>query len=176
MYHFISQLRKTRDNPKLLLKDLELLPSLVQWPKCSTLQGQSLGYYSRCMTSYRSLQYSTNKKLFYQHLLCHASLSITFAFHGCLRSVKMLNYHSDWRHTWKIWKSQLNFWWKPKCWTRNICKRKWMIWSRFLLFRMIILLWGWRIWNGKFFTEEAWIFQKDLNSAAKNWSEEQFRV
>ena len=100
MYHFISGLRKTRDNPKLLLKDLELLPSLVQWPKCSTLQGQSLGYYSRCMTSYRSLWYSTNnQKLFQQHLVSHAFLSITFAFCGCLRLVEAFNCHSDWRQT-----------------------------------------------------------------------------
>ena len=73
MYHFISQLRKTRDNPQLLLKVLELLPLLMQRLKCSTLQSQSLRYYSRRVTSYRSLRYSTNnQKLFQQNLVCHA--------------------------------------------------------------------------------------------------------
>ena len=117
------------------------------------------------------LRYSTNEKLLpnYWHLVCHASLTITYVFHGCVRSVKMLNCQSDWRQTRKIWKSHLNFWWKPKtkCWTHNICKWKWTIQSRFLLFRMIILLWGWRIWNGKFFTEEAWIFQKEFKFFSK---------
>ena len=100
MYHFISQLRKMQDNPQLLLKVLELLPLLMQRLKCSTLQTQSLRYYSRHMTSYRSLWYSTNnQKLFQQHLVSHAFLSITFAFGGCLRLVEAFNCHSDWRQT-----------------------------------------------------------------------------
>ena len=100
MYHFISQLRKMQDNPQLLLKVLELLPLLMQRLKCSTLQTQSLRYYSRHMTSYRSLWYSTNnQKLFQQHLVSHAFLSITFAFRCCLRLVEAFNCHSDWRQT-----------------------------------------------------------------------------
>ena len=100
MYHFISQLRKMQDNPLLLLKVLELFPLLMQRLKCSTLQTQSLRYYSRRMTSYRSLWYSTNnQKLFQQHLVSHAFLSITFAFRGCLRLVEAFNCHSDWRQT-----------------------------------------------------------------------------
>ena len=100
MYHFISQLRKMQDNPQLLLKVLELLPLLMQRLKCSTLQTQSLRYYSRRMTSYRSLWYSTNnQKLFQQHLVSHAFLSITFVFRGCLRLVEAFNCHSDWRQT-----------------------------------------------------------------------------
>ena len=100
MYHFISQLRKMQDNPQLLLKVLELLPLLMQRLKCSTLQTQSLRYYSRHMTSYRSLWYSTNnQKLFQQHLVSHAFLSITFVFGGCLRLVEAFNCHSDWRQT-----------------------------------------------------------------------------
>ena len=44
--------------------------SQTDQPKCSTLQGQSLRHYLRCPTSYRSLQYLTNKKLFsIKHLL-----------------------------------------------------------------------------------------------------------
>ena len=89
-----------QDNPLLLLKVLELLPLLMQQLKCSTLQTQSLRYYSRHMTSYRSLWYSTNnQKLFQQHLVSHAFLSITFAFCGCLRLVEAFNCHSDWRQT-----------------------------------------------------------------------------
>ena len=100
MYHFISQLRKMQDNPQLLLKVLELLPLLMQRLKCSTLQTQSLRYYSRRMTSNRSLWYSTNnQKLFQQHLVSHAFLSITFVFGGCLRLVEAFNCHSDWRQT-----------------------------------------------------------------------------
>ena len=100
MYHFISQLRKMQDNPQLLLKVLELFPLLMQRLKCSTLQTQSLRYYSRRMTSYRSLWYSTNnQKLFQQHLVSHAFLSITFVFCGCLRLVEAFNCHSDWRQT-----------------------------------------------------------------------------
>ena len=100
MYHFISQLRKMQDNPQLLLKVLELLPLLMQRLKCSTLQTQSLRYYSRRMTSNRSLWYSTNnQKLFQQHLVSHAFLSITFAFRSCLRLVEAFNCHSDWRQT-----------------------------------------------------------------------------
>ena len=100
MYHFISQLRKMQDNPLLLLKVLELFPLLMQRLKCSTLQTQSLRYYSRRMTSYRSLWYSTNnQKLFQQHLVSHAFLSITFVFGGCLRLVEAFNCHSDWRQT-----------------------------------------------------------------------------
>ena len=89
-----------QDNPQLLLKVLELLPLLMQQLKCSTLQTQSLRYYSRCMTSNRSLWYSTNnQKLFQQHLVSHAFLSITFVFRGCLRLVEAFNCHSDWRQT-----------------------------------------------------------------------------
>ena len=104
MYHFRNQnvvsVRKMQDNPQLLLKVLELLPLLMQQLKCSTLQTQSLRYYSRCMTSNRSLWYSTNnQKLFQQHLVSHAFLSITFVFGGCLRLVEAFNYHSDWRQT-----------------------------------------------------------------------------
>ena len=89
-----------QDNPQLLLKVLELLPLLMQQLKCSTLQTQSLRYYSRRMTSYRSLWYSTNnQKLFQQHLVSHAFLSITFVFGGCLRLVEAFNCHSDWRQT-----------------------------------------------------------------------------
>ena len=100
MYHFISQLRKMQDNPQLLLKVLELLPLLMQRLKCSTLQTQSLRYYSRRMTSNRSLWYSTNnQKLFQQHLVSHAFLSITFVFGSCLRLVEAFNCHSDWRQT-----------------------------------------------------------------------------
>ena len=89
-----------QDNPQLLLKVLELLPLLMQQLKCSTLQTQSLRYYSRCMTSNRSLWYSTNnQKLFQQHLVSHAFLSITFAFRSCLRLVEAFNCHSDWRQT-----------------------------------------------------------------------------
>ena len=100
MYHFISQLRKMQDNPQLLLKVLELLPLVMQWLKCFTLQTQSLRYYSRRMTSNRSLWYSTNnQKLFQQHVVSHAFLSITFVFGGCLRLVEAFNCHSDWRQT-----------------------------------------------------------------------------
>ena len=104
MYHFRNQnvvsVRKMQDNPQLLLKVLELLPLLMQQLKCSTLQTQSLRYYSRCMTSNRSLWYSTNnQKLFQQHLVSHAFLSITFAFRCCLRLVEAFNCHSDWRQT-----------------------------------------------------------------------------
>ena len=100
MYHFISQLRKMQDNPQLLLKVLELLPLPMQRLKCSTLQTQSLRYYSRYMTSNRSLWYSTNnQKLFQQHVVSHAFLSITFVFGGCLRLVEAFNCHSDWRQT-----------------------------------------------------------------------------
>ena len=100
MYHFISQLRKMQDNPQLLLKVLALLPLLMQRLKCSTLQTQSLRYYSRHMTSNRSLWYSTNnQKLFQQHVVSHAFLSITFVFGGCLRLVEAFNCHSDWRQT-----------------------------------------------------------------------------
>ena len=59
-------------------------------PRCSTLQGRSLRCYLRHLTSYRSLWYSTNKKLFQWHLVCHTFLSISFAFHGCSRSVEVL--------------------------------------------------------------------------------------
>ena len=41
----------------------------------------------------------TTKKLFQQHLVSHAFLSITFAFCGCLRLVEAFNCHSDWRQT-----------------------------------------------------------------------------
>ena len=104
MYHFRNQnvvsVRKMQDNPQLLLKVLELLPLLMQQLKCSTLQTQSLRYYSRRMTSNRSLWYSTNnQKLFQQHLVSHAFLSITFVFGGCLRLVEAFNCHSDWRQT-----------------------------------------------------------------------------
>ena len=104
MYHFRNQnvvsVRKMQDNPQLLLKVLELLPLLMQRLKCSTLQTQSLRYYSRRMTSYRSLWYSTNnQKLFQQHVVSHAFLSITFVFGGCLRLVEAFNCHSDWRQT-----------------------------------------------------------------------------
>ena len=104
MYHFRNQnvvsVRKMQDNPQLLLKVLELLPLLMQRLKCSTLQTQSLRYYSRRMTSNRSLWYSTNnQKLFQQHLVSHAFLSITFVFGGCLRLVEAFNCHSDWRQT-----------------------------------------------------------------------------
>ena len=104
MYHFRNQnvvsVRKMQDNPQLLLKVLELLPLLMQQLKCSTLQTQSLRYYSRRMTSNRSLWYSTNnQKLFQQHLVSHAFLSITFAFRSCLRLVEAFNCHSDWRQT-----------------------------------------------------------------------------
>ena len=104
MYHFRNQnvvsVRKMQDNPQLLLKVLELLPLLMQQLKCSTLQTQSLRYYSRRMTSNRSLWYSTNnQKLFQQHLVSHAFLSITFVFGGCLRLVEASNCHSDWRQT-----------------------------------------------------------------------------
>ena len=104
MYHFRNQnvvsVRKMQDNPQLLLRVLELLPLLMQWLKCSTLQTQSLRYYSRRMTSYRSLWYSTNnQKLFQKHLVCHAFFSITFAFRSCLRLVEAFNCHSDWRQT-----------------------------------------------------------------------------
>ena len=104
MYHFRNQnvvsVRKMQDNAQLLLRVLELLPLLMQRLKCSTLQTQSLRYYSRHMTSYRSLWYSTNnQKLFQQHLVSHAFLSITFVFGGCLRLVEAFNCHSDWRQT-----------------------------------------------------------------------------
>ena len=104
MCHFRNQnvvsVRKMQDNPQLLLKVLELLPLLMQQLKCSTLQTQSLRYYSRRMTSNRSLWYSTNnQKLFQQHLVSHAFLSITFVFGGCLRLVEAFNCHSDWRQT-----------------------------------------------------------------------------
>ena len=89
-----------QDNPQLLLKVLELLPLPMQRLKCSTLQTQSLRYYSRYMTSNRSLWYSTNnQKLFQQHVVSHAFLSITFVFGGCLRLVEAFNCHSDWRQT-----------------------------------------------------------------------------
>ena len=64
--------------------------SQTDQPRCSTLQGQSLRCYLRHLTSYRSLWYSTNKKLFQWHLVCHIFLSIPFAFHGCSRSVEVL--------------------------------------------------------------------------------------
>ena len=104
MYHFRNQnvvsVRKMQDNAQLLLRVLELLPLLMQRLKCSTLQTQSLRYYSRRMTSYRSLWYSTNnQKLFQKHLVCHAFFSITFAFRSCLRLVEAFNCHSDWRQT-----------------------------------------------------------------------------
>ena len=104
MYHFRNQnvvsVRKMQDNAQLLLRVLELLPLLMQRLKCSTLQTQSLRYYSRRMTSNRSLWYSTNnQKLFQQHLVSHAFLSITFAFRSCLRLVEAFNCHSDWRQT-----------------------------------------------------------------------------
>ena len=70
--------------------------------KCSTLQSQSLGRYSRRMTSYRSLRYFTYEKLFQWHLVCHKFLSITFAFRGCSRSAKGLNCRLDRRQTGKI--------------------------------------------------------------------------
>ena len=35
--------------------------------------------------------------------------------------------------------------------------------ARSLLLRIIILLWGRRIWNDKFFSEETWIFQREFN-------------
>ena len=138
-----------QDNPQLLLKVLELLPLLMQQLKCSTLQTQSLRYYSRrikindyillnfilfiyllfltgpqgqqCYTLMGfSILYKnsllllllllwpptdpydiqqTTKKLFQQHLVSHAFLSITFAFCGCLRLVEAFNCHSDWRQT-----------------------------------------------------------------------------
>ena len=75
-------------------------------PKCFTLQGQSLECYSRHKTFYKSLQYSTNEKLSSWHLVCHAFLSMTFAFCSCSGSVEALNCPS--------WKTHLNFWWKPK--------------------------------------------------------------
>ena len=104
MYHFRNQnvvsVRKMQDNAQLLLRVFELLPLLMQRLKCSTLQTQSLRYYSRRMTSNRSLWYSTNnQKLFQQHLVSHAFLSITFVFGGCLRLVEASNCHSDWRQT-----------------------------------------------------------------------------
>ena len=104
MYHFRNQnvvsVRKMQDNAQLLLRVFELLPLLMQRLKCSTLQTQSLRYYSRRMTSYRSLWYSTNnQKLFQKHLVCHAFFSITFAFRSCLRLVEAFNCHSDWRQT-----------------------------------------------------------------------------
>ena len=104
MYHFRNQnvvsVRKMQDNAQLLLRVFELLPLLMQRLKCSTLQTQSLRYYSRRMTSYKSLWYSTNnQKLFQQHLVSHAFLSITFAFRSCLRLVEAFNCHSDWRQT-----------------------------------------------------------------------------
>ena len=134
MYHFISQLRKMQDNPQLLLKVLQPLPLLMQRLKCSTLQTQSLRYYSRRMTSYRSLWYSTNnQKLFQKHLVCHAFFSITFAFRSCLRLVEAFNCHSDWRQLNQkkfgnpVWIFDKNR--KPNATSRNIHKTKWTIWS-----------------------------------------------
>ena len=46
--------------------------------------------YSQRVTSYGSLQYFTNEKLFQRHLVCHGFLLITFAFRGCSRSVEPL--------------------------------------------------------------------------------------
>ena len=60
-------------------------------PRCSTLQGQSLRCHLSRVISYEPLRYSTNKKLFQRHLVCHAFLSISFAFCGCSRSVQALN-------------------------------------------------------------------------------------
>lgn len=84
----IEKIRKTRVNPQLLLKypELLLLPareavgshsSHIDRPQCFTLQGQSLGCYSRSVTSHGSLRYFTNEKLFQWNLVCHVFLSIT---------------------------------------------------------------------------------------------------
>ena len=96
--------------------------SSVSWEKCKTIHScflrslsffhwwcndssashckLSLRYYSRRMTSNRSLWYSTNnQKLFQQHVVSHAFLSITFVFGGCLSLVEAFNCHSDWRQT-----------------------------------------------------------------------------
>ena len=70
--------------------------------KCSTLQSQSFGRYSRRVTSYRSLRYFSYEKLFQWHLVCHKFLSITFAFRGCSRSAEGLNCRPDRRQTGKI--------------------------------------------------------------------------
>ena len=70
-------------------------------PKCSTLQDQSLGRYSRHVTSYGSLRNFTNDKV----------ISVTFglsrtplhniALRGCSTSVGALNCRSDRRQTGK---------------------------------------------------------------------------
>ena len=122
-----------QDNAQLLLRVLELLPLLMQRLKCSTLQTQSLRYYSRRMTSYRSLWYSTNnQKLFQKHLVCHAFFSITFAFRSCLRLVEAFNCHSDWRQTRRNLEIPFEFLdknRKPNATSHNIHKPKWTIWS-----------------------------------------------
>ena len=64
-YHFISQLRKTRPKSSCFLRSLSFFrcrrvrhvgshSSQTDRPKYSTLQGQSLGLYSKRMTSYGS--------------------------------------------------------------------------------------------------------------------------
>ena len=82
--------------------------------KCSTLQGQSLRCYSRRMTSYESLWCSTTEKLFSWHLVCHAFLSITFAFRSCSRSVEVLYCWSDRRQTGKSLENPFELLTKPK--------------------------------------------------------------
>ena len=83
-------------------------------PKCFTLQGQSLECYSRHKTFYKSLQYSTNEKLSSWHLVCHAFLSMTFAFCSCSRSVEALNCLSDWRKTEKNMENSFEYLMKTK--------------------------------------------------------------
>ena len=122
-----------QDNPQLLLKVLEPLPLLMQPLKCSTLQTQSLRYYSRCMTSNRSLWYSTNnQKLFQQHLVSHAFLSNNicvsrlFEISGSIQLPLRLKTNQK-KFGNPVWIFDKNR--KPNATSRNIHKPKWTIWS-----------------------------------------------
>ena len=115
MYHLISQLRNTWTFFHCwCVRHIGSHSLQTDQPKCFTLQGQSLECYSRHKTFYKSLQYSTNEKLSSWHLVCHAFLSMTFAFCSCSRSVEALNCLSDWRKTKKNMENLFEYLMKTK--------------------------------------------------------------
>lgn len=50
--------------------------------------------------SYLSPLYFTSEKLFWWHLVCHTFFSITFAFHGYSRSLKVHHCPFRWKRNW----------------------------------------------------------------------------
>ena len=87
--------KNKRDNPKLLLKVLEVIARSKSWASFETLEPlrtiKVLGVLQDAWTPWGILA------IF--HLVCHAFLSITFTFSGYLRSEEARNCLSGWRET-----------------------------------------------------------------------------